>query len=189
MVDSKESVVAPELGKPAKALVAIWLLFGMLPLFAQMFGYIFLPSVKWASVASFPGLAAGIASAALLFWLVKKGIHLVPGAQVKKALAAIAAPVFGYFLGNNVVVVTGPMLLALVIGQQNELNFTVVRSDSFGSRHCRSPLELEGLPFLFDKLCRVPDDFRKGLAPGTRIGVVGYGTAVGIYAESMHRVD
>lgn len=170
-------------------LVAVWLLLGLLPVFAKMFGYDFLPSTEWASKSNTLGLAAGLISAVLVLWAVLKSLHKVPGGKAKKAGSVLFSPFFGYFLGKAAAVIVGPMMLALIAGHQVELTFIVERADRAGSRRCHSPLELQGLPWLFDRICGVPNDFRHGLAPGRRVVVIGRGTSLGTFAESLRQVD
>lgn len=82
------------------------------------------------------------------------------------------------------------MILALIAGHQVELPYIVVRADDgYGTKRCRSPVELQGLPFYFDRVCGVPNDFRQSLTPGRLIVVIGRGTSLGVYAESLRRVD
>lgn len=178
MSGPKEEMVAQPLGKPVGVLLAVWWLLGILPLFIKMIGFDFLPSIEWTSRTNLAGLAAGLVSAVFLLWLVQKGIHGVPGGKVTKVCAAFAAPFFGYALGKNLVVIACPMILALIAGHQVGLSFTLERADYYGTRHCRSPVEIQGLPFLFDRVCGVPNDFRQSLTPGRRIVVIGRGTSL-----------
>lgn len=169
---------------------AIWLLLGMLPVFPKLFGCDFLPSIEWASKSSTFGLSAGLISAVLMLWAVLKGVHRIPGGEVKQGLTVLFSPLFGYFWGKTTAVIVGPMMLALIAGHQVELTFMVERADRDSYRGgCRSPLELQGLPWLFDRICGVPNDFRHGLAPGRRVVVIGRGTSFGIFAESLRQVD
>ncbi len=182
---SNEVVEGQPRRKPVKVLLAVWLLLGALPFFPSMVGFDFLPSIEWMSKSNLPGAAAGLGTAVLMLTLVVKNIDGTPGPDWKKALAVIGAPFFSFLLGRNVVVIVGPMILALIAGQQVELPFTVAHADRDGGKGCRSPLELQGLPLLFDRLCGVPDDLRQSLAPSTRVVVIGRGTSFGVYAEGF----
>jgi hypothetical protein len=132
---------------------------------------------------------AGLLTGAMLFLFIIKSIDTQPGSDFKKACAIIMSPLFGYVMGRNAVVILGPMILGLVVGHQVELPFTVSNADHSGSRGCRSPVELESLPMLFDGLCRVPDDLRRSLGPGKKVVVTGRGTTFGVFAERFHPVD
>ncbi len=81
------------------------------------------------------------------------------------------------------------MILAAIVGHHVELPFTVVRANQYGDRRCRSPVEFQGLPFFSDRICGVSNDFRQSLTPGGRILVIGRGTSLGVYAESLRTVD
>lgn len=168
-------------------LVAVWLLLGTLPIFARIFGYDFLPSIEWASKSNTLGLAAGLISAVLVLWAVLKSVHKISAG--KQVGSVLFSTLFGYFLGNAAAVIAGPMMLAVVAGHQVELTFIVERADSNGYRQCRSPLELQGLPWFVDRICGVPNDFRQGLAHGRRVVVMGRGTSLGIFAEGLRQVD
>jgi hypothetical protein len=190
MSGTKEEVEARPLGKMVKVLLGVWLMLGVLPVFSKMLGFDFLPSIEWMSTSSFLGTAAGLISAASLLWFVLKDIAKKPDCKwTTIVLGLIGTPLLGYFLGRNVVVLVGPMALALIAGQQVGLPFTVAHTDSAGGRGCRSPIGLQGLPFVFDSLCDVPDDVRMGFAPGNQVVVTGRGTIFGVYAESLQRVD
>ncbi|MBB4189646.1 hypothetical protein [Sinorhizobium terangae] len=132
--------------KPARILLFVWVQLGVLPVFAKMIGYNFLPSVEWVSRTSISGLATGLVSAALLFWIARNGMEIAPGGPFRKAIGVIAAPFIGYILGKNVVIIAAPMILALIAGHQVELPFTVADVDRNGGRRCNSPLDLQGLP-------------------------------------------
>jgi hypothetical protein len=79
------------------------------------------------------------------------------------------------------------MLVSLAAGHHIEIPFTVAKADTYGGHRCGSPLELEGLPFAFDKICSVRDQFRKTLAPGAQVVVLGYGTTMGLYVDDVRR--
>jgi hypothetical protein len=100
----------------------------------------------------------------------------------------LVAPFMGYFFGSTPAVIGGPMILAIVAGHHVELPFKVAEANGKNQKHCRSPVELRDLPFLFDNLCSVPDDLRQALKPGMRIIVEGRGTGLGLYASSFHYV-
>jgi hypothetical protein len=108
---------------------------------------------------------------------------------VKKAVVSfVAAPLSGYLFGQNVIAVTYPIVMAVTVGHQIELPFTVAHADQYGSR-CPSPVELLSLPFLFDRVCHVRSEFRRTLAPGARIVAIGLGTNLGVFAEDIRRID
>ncbi|MBD9373207.1 hypothetical protein IB238_11320 [Rhizobium sp. ARZ01] len=189
MDGSKEETAGQPLGKLAGVVLAVWWLLGLLPVAAPMFGFAFLPSIEWASKTNLPGIAAGLVSSVVLLLLVLLNIHRVKGGKATKAWGVLVITWLGYYIGKHVIVLAGPMILALIAGHQVELPFTVVRADDYGTRHCQDPLELQGLPFLFDRVCGVAGDFRQGLASGSRIVVIGRGTSLGVYAESLRRID
>lgn len=191
MSGPKEEMAAPLLPKPVRALLGAWLLLGSLPLLAQMLGYNFLPSTEWISAARFPGFAAGLATATFMSWAVLKvmrGPNNIAGSEMAKKAGILAMPFFSYVLGKSATVIAVPMILAMFASHHVALPFTVVRADDNGDRRCRTPVEFQGLPFLFDRVCRVSNDFRQSLTPGVRILVIGRGTRLGVHAESLRPV-
>ncbi|MGF7004757.1 hypothetical protein [Aminobacter sp. BE322] len=166
-----------------------WILLGLLPMLAQMFGGGFVPSTEWASTTRGPGLVAGLGTVMLWLWSVWSADDWPSRSDLSKFGAALGVLLLGFMTGKNIVDVTGPMAIALVAGGETELQFTVERADSFGPKGCRSQVELQGLPLLFDSACGVPSDFRDSLTPGTRVVVSGRGTSLGVYARYMRRAD
>ncbi|MBY5413092.1 hypothetical protein HFO98_32680 [Rhizobium leguminosarum] len=157
----------------------------MLAIFVRMFGFYFLPSIEWTSKANDLSIAAGLLPAAFLSWVAWKAMDVTPLGDGKAAIAMFSAPIFAYFMGKNLIAVALPMTLAMVAGHQVELSFTVAHADRWGDSKCRTSVELEGLPFLFDTVCRVRDDVRMSLLPGRPAVVTGRGTSLGVFAESL----
>jgi hypothetical protein len=123
-----------------------------------------------------------------MLWIATLG-DTPPDKGAKRFLGPFGAVFFSFFLGKTTVVIAVPMIIVLVAGHQIEMPFTVARADHFGSRGCGSPLDLQGLPFVWDTLCDVPDAFRQTLSPGKHIAVIGRGSSFGVFAEDLHRLD
>ncbi|MGR9244355.1 hypothetical protein [Rhizobium leguminosarum] len=183
----KEESVKWPLGKPGGILLTMLLLPGVLAIFVQIPGCNFLPSNEWISKAALPTLAVSVVSAALSFWLILKSSREIVG--LRKGFGLIIAPIAGYFFGKHLVIIAVPMLFAFIAGQRVELSFTVVDAHEWGSKKCRSPVQVEGVPMLFDEICRVPENIRRELGPGQRIAVSGRGTSRGVFVESLRRAD
>ncbi|SUU90700.1 hypothetical protein EDC40_101166 [Aminobacter aminovorans] len=178
------------LGKTVAILILVWVLLGLLPMLARMIvGAGFVPSTQWASSAGTYGLVAGLATALLLLWVVQKAPRDEKDTDLWRFAGASAALLFGFMIGKNVVDVTGPMAIALVAGDETELQFSVERADGGRVKGCPSPVELEGLPMLFDRACGVPQAVRDSLAPGMNIILTGRGTSLGIFARQITRAD
>lgn len=187
-----EPKTGPLLGSRAKILRAtflIWLLFGLLPAFFGIFGFDYIPSADWVIASNGVGIGFGLATGLVFLCSYLANIDKVPGGDVKKTLGAFAAPFFGYFSGKSAVVVSCPMILALIAGAPIELSYTVERATGRGSRHCRLPVELQHLPLFLDNICGVSDDVRKTLTPGTHVVVIGRGTRYGVYVDRILKVD
>lgn len=174
--------------KPAGKLVQLAALLGVIPMFPPIFGFQFLPSTEWALMASVPSYVAGILFAIVLLQALRKSFDTVSG-TLKKILVVLGTPLFGFLLGKNIVAVTGPMIFAVVVGYNVELLHVVEDGFRSGSRGCRSPVSLQGLPFFFDRLCGVENGVRFALQRGSRIAVVGRGTSYGTFVRSVRRVD
>ncbi|TXR46610.1 hypothetical protein [Phyllobacterium endophyticum] len=186
MTAPKEETVAQLPPKPVRILLGLWLLLCLLPGFAAMFGFNFVPTTEWVSTSSIPGLAAGLSTAALMSWAI---LREAPTCGSNIIFGVLFSPLLSYFLGKSAVVIAVPMILATVGGHHVELPFTVIEADQYGDRRCRSPIEFQGLPFFFDRVCGFSKDFRQGLTPGSRVVVTGRGTSLGVFAESLRRVE
>ncbi|OWV90382.1 hypothetical protein [Rhizobium sp. R693] len=186
MTDSKASV-DPFPNKIVKGMAATWMLLGVLPFFFPMFGRSFLPSIKWITEVDGFGIAAGLGSGALSFWLMVRRYDSIKGNEFKKFIVVVFAPMLGFVFGRNVIVVVAPMILALLLGNQTELQFIVASSNDSGTKGCRSPLVLKELPFLFDRLCGIPNETRGKYMPGDYVFVSGRGTNLGLFPASLTR--
>ncbi|TCU11213.1 hypothetical protein [Rhizobium sullae] len=186
--DSKEQVKDWSLVKVIRILPAIWLFLGAVPLLIAMIGYEFLPSIEWTARTNILGVIAGLVTAVSIPWPVLKGLNRASAGEVKKFFVVAFSPILGYVLGKNVILVV-PMLLALIAGHRVELPFTVLHADRSGSRGCRSKIEFQELPFLFNRICGVPADVRQGIGPGRRIIVIGRGNSFGVYADKLRLID
>ncbi|SCB57661.1 hypothetical protein GA0061105_103117 [Rhizobium aethiopicum] len=183
---SKEKNVEWPLGRPGGILLTVLYLPTVLAVFVKRSGFNFLPSNEWTSMAGLPALAVGLVSAALPVWLILRSKGETDG--VKKGFGLLLAPVAGYFLGKHLVIIAVPMLFALIAGHQ-VLSFTVVDPYGRGDSKCPTPVQVEGVPMIFDEICRVRDDIRRELGPGWRIAVAGRGTSLGVFADSLRRID
>lgn len=177
------------LGKGVAILMAIWVLLGVLPVLAQMFGASFLASTEWTSRASSLGIISGLGTALLVTWLVWGTEDDETDSYVKWFARRAGAAVFAYAIGSYAVVIAGPMMIALLAGHPVSLPFTVSNTDRVGSKWCRQYVEFQELPLLFDRVCGVPSEIRDNLPRGTRIVVFGHGTDLGIYAKRLRRAD
>jgi hypothetical protein len=93
------------------------------------------------------------------------------------------------FIGYSMVIAGLPMVFAAVQGADVQLTYTVLRADRYGDRKCRRPIELDGMPFIFNELCGFPDDLRNDLHRGRKIRVVGYGTSMGFFPWTVHLAE
>jgi hypothetical protein len=192
MGDLKQEMAKRPFLRAAAMLAFVLLLLGLLSFFGQifalMFGYGFLPSIEWVNKVSLAGFVAGLVSAVFVLWMAVIDDTL-PDRGAKGFLIRLGVPLFGFYLGKTATVIGVPMIIALVAGHQVELPFTVAHADNSGGRGCGSPLDLQGVPFIWGTLCDVPDTFRQTLSPGKHIGVIGRGSSFGVFAENLHRLD
>lgn len=77
-----------------------------------------------------------------------------------------------------------PAVLAAVFGSEVSHSYKVITADRPSDKWCRTPVELEGMPFL-TKLCGTGNDFRSRLSPGQTVIFGGSGTWMGLYVEYM----
>ncbi len=168
--------------------MAAWLFIGIFPLIVKIFFFDFIPSAEWQKQSDGFGVVAGVLTAVGFSWWTLKNIANFPGGDFKKACSVLMSPLFGYVFGRTAVVMFVPMLLGIVIGHQMELPYTVANYHGSGSKGCRSPLVLNALPFLFDRICRVPANLRDSVVPGDEIMVLGRGTSFGLFPHTFHKL-
>ncbi|MCB6179857.1 hypothetical protein LHP98_17180 [Rhodobacter sp. Har01] len=77
-----------------------------------------------------------------------------------------------------------PALLAAASGSEVKHSYKVITADRPSDKWCRSPIELEGMPFM-TRLCGTGEDFRAHLSPGQTVVFGGKGTWMGLYVEYM----
>ncbi|MGV1789657.1 hypothetical protein [Rhizobium sp. A37_96] len=174
-------------GRVAATLPFALFFLAFLSVFSTTFGYGYVPSTYWADATSSVRMVVGLVTALLSIVAVIKGLHTVEG-ELKKIGAVLMAPFLGYLLGSVSILVSAPMVAAAVAGHHVELMYKVAEANGKDHKGCRSPVDLQGLPLFFKSLCRVSDDFRLTLAPGTQIVVEGRGTSLGAYVTAFHRV-
>lgn len=167
--------------------VLIWMSLGVASVFSRFFGYGYLPSTSFLNETASLRLTLGLIGAVLFTISSIRKIDIEKG-ELRKILAVLISPFLGYFLGNTPVTMTVPMLVAAIAGHHVELTFGVSKTDGSPDRGCGSPIDIEDLPFPFNRLCNVPGDLRVGLKPGTQVVVEGRGTSLGVYATAFHRV-
>lgn len=172
-----------------KVLIAFVLLLVGLPIVVQVLGHTFLLSPEWASQSGKATLVVTLAIILLLLVAVFTAKVEGPETILGRPIAVLGAIFLGLFAGRNLALIAGPMAITLIAGRQVEHTFTVTDSDHIGSRGCRKPVGLEGLPFLLDRLCGVPDELRKQLFPGARIIVTGLGSSSGVYASKVRLAE
>lgn len=171
----------------AVTVAAIWLLFGCLLYIAKIFGFGFLPSALWIDETSEISTIFGMVFAITALVFAIRSARTNSYGDLKNFFMMIFAPVIGYAAGQNPIAVSIPMILAAFAGHQIDLRFTVSHNDRGGERHCRRPIELQNLPFLFDQICGVSDDVRRQFPAGEPIVVTGHGTSWGIYEQTFRR--
>lgn len=164
-----------------------WILLAFLPMFFQTFGYNYLPSTDWMDTTKPYRLAIGLGMAVILLIFSIKAIDTNKG-ELRKIGAILFAPFIGYFLGSTPIAVGAPMIVSMVAGHHIELPYEVVRADGHSNRGCRTPIELQGLPFMFDRLCGISDDVRRSFHPHMRIIVEGRGTSMGVHVSTFHLI-
>lgn len=138
----------------------------------------YVPSHEWLE-ASRPAVYAlwMVWGVAVFVILVRSYTDASKGAvYAVVAIALFFAPI------GNLVRASIPALIANAYGEDVQHVYKVVRVDRHGSRRCRTPVVLEGLPFM-TRLCGVGDEFRAKLSPGQTVTFGGKGTWMGLYVE------
>lgn len=138
----------------------------------------YVPSHEWLE-ASRPAVYAlwMVWGVAVFVILVRSNTDVSRGAlYTVVAIALFFAPI------GNLVRASIPALIANAYGEDVQHVYKVVRTNGFGGIRCRTPVELEGLPFM-TKLCDVGNEFRAKLSPGQTATFGGKGTWMGLYVE------
>jgi hypothetical protein len=165
--------------------VVLWLI-GGLSILVSIPGGHYLPSTSWISQSLWPAITSG-AFCAVWFTLVifrsQRRDEADPSSISNLALLAFTPLICGG-LGYQAVATGAPLLYASLAGQPTELSYVVETAARYGDRKCRNPVELQGLPFLTDRLCGLPEEFTKGLRPGDTVIVSGNGTPLGLFVAS-----
>ncbi len=175
------------MGRTVGVIFVAWFLISFIPIVIAGFGFNFLPSTSWVdSTSSFANIFGGL-SACLLTWVFWRTRKVAAKGSLKMVALLIGAPAVGYLLGRNLVMYSIPIMSAVLVGGTVDLRFTIAAIDQPGTKRCRTPVELQGMPLLFPKLCRVPQEFRQKLAPGDEIVVSGRGTSQGLFVENIRR--
>jgi len=165
----------------------IWMFLSVIPAITNMLGANFVPSMEWVSTAYFPGIVAGVVMGLFVTWAYGKHMLAMPEVSTKHFFVLLFAPIFGFMFGRRIVMVV-PMIVALFAGHQVEHAFAVTRADG-SSKGCHSSVELDRLPFPFDRICGVSNDFKTLLKPGSRIVASGRGTSLGLYVSEVRTAD
>ena len=171
----------------AGILLFVWIFLVLVSMSVPLFGYGYLPSTEFVSKTASLRLCVGLAAAVFVTVFSIKKIDIEAG-ELKKIVSVLVSPFIGYFMGSAPIAAGVPMLVAAMAGHHVELTYVISRVDSAGGKGCRSPIELQDLPFLLERLCGVPDDLRAALKPRMEIVVEGRGTSLGVYATAFHRV-
>ena len=171
----------------AAIFVLFWMALSGVAMFSRFFGYGYLPSTNFLDETASMRIFFGLMGAAFVTFSSITRIDIERG-ELRKILAVLTSPFLGYFLGSAPIAVGAPMLVTAIAGHHVEITYQVSKANGSPDKGCRSPIDIEGLPFPFNRLCGVPGDVRAGLKPGTQIVVEGRGTSLGVYATAFHRV-
>ena len=107
--------------------------------------------------------------------------------KTKKYLVVLFSPVMGFAIGSIAVSIGGPMVGAAIVGAKTEIPYIVTKFRPSSSRKCRNPITLDGLPWMFDELCGVSEEFGRFLEVGETVIISGRGTALGVIANTVRR--
>lgn len=95
----------------------------------------------------------------------------------------------GFGIGSSAITVGYPVIGTAIAGTDTERAFTVTDFNRSVDRRCRNPITLDGLPFMFDRLCGFSEEFGSSLELGGQIRIFGKGTHMGIFVESASKVE
>ena len=170
--------------------IAIWCL-GAIPLFAKIFGFQFLPSIKWWEESAWFAWGAGIFVGAVGTLVVFRGFSRDEpvGMSPKSFMVLLFAPFFIGLPGMHAVSVGFPMIYTSLLGEKGEHPYNVMKADGFSDRKCRNKIELRGNPFMYDELCGFSEEFRDSLRPGMDVVVQGRSSYFGVFVSGARIAD
>jgi hypothetical protein len=149
----------------------------------------YLPSEDWLRFSRPIAYAlVGISFVWTVLVLARGSKHTDANAYVDGIV--VAGVILGLFYApiSDLVHKNIPALLAAVFGSEVNYSFTVIAADRPSDKWCRTPVELEGMPFM-TQLCGVGNDFRSRLSPGQTVVFGGTGTWMGLYVDYMLQPD
>ncbi|WP_309574331.1 hypothetical protein [Rhizobium sp. AP16] len=151
------------------------------------FAHGFVPSTDWMKATNSLRFAVVLISVVLALGAALKFLFESNEGELKKVGAVLIAPFIGYAFASASIV-GAPIILAIFAGHHVELPYKVAQANGKDRKGCRSPVDLQDLPFFFSSLCGVSEEFRESLRPGMPIIVEGRGTSYGVYASDFRRM-
>ena len=98
-------------------------------------------------------------------------------------LMGFGSVVLGVIVIQSSLIRTIPHVIVVAMGEQGSREFTV--KDRYSGRRCRKGLELEGLPFLIDRVCGIAEPLYSQIEPGMSVIVRGRTNWAGIVPETV----
>jgi len=143
-------------------------LLGAFPILTVMVGYHYLPTPAWVSEAYWFSSILGVYVGGVSLWTVQRNSKRNGGfgKGIKFALTLLFAPVLGFWLGSFAVTAGGPMIAAIIVGDQVEIQYQVLEANGRNDRRCSGPIKVDGMPYALDELCNFPESLRQKLTPG-----------------------
>ena len=162
----------------------------VVPIFGLMLGSPFLPSQAYMAAAKVFSWSFALLAGVATFHLFSRsawGEHrrAVAGQPPLARWVKIGTPLMGAMFGSVAVTSAIPMLAAIALGEEVDLQYVVEDPSASSHRGCRHAVELESMPFAFRNVCGVPEELREQLKPGIKIALTGRGTSAGLFYERI----
>lgn len=165
---------------------------GVAPVFLELAGWRFVPSLEWIERMGEAAVAWGLVLGLLVAWFCFATRESNPKMKGKgpHALLFLCAgfAVFFWLCAYNAILLGWPMARALVSGEEVRLEFAVRRDPGYSDRKCRRKIDLDGLPWTSDRLCFVPAEVFDAAKRGDRLAVIGHGTSDGVFFDDVERL-
>lgn len=164
---------------------------GVLPVLPVFIGVQFLPAPEWVESSFWVSIISGISLSILWVWLIRKGRENCAnsGLRQKGLYLYLVSPALAFLFAILCVTATGPMFVALFIGDDTKIEFEVRDATASYSKHCRRPIEFAGFPSVLNRICGASEGFRGSLDPGSIVEVSGRGTQFGVFFENVRKAD
>ncbi|SLN47151.1 hypothetical protein ROA7450_02332 [Roseovarius albus] len=177
-------------------LFAIYVLLPIPPVVLKLFEIHYLASPNWIERTRIWDMAFG------LFLICLIGFYFLKHWQSRKInshektrplwiWACFAIPILNYtFLFEERPLAYGiPIIAAAITNEEVQFSYTVERAYPYSLGECKNPIEVLEAKSTLDEICNAPNELVNQLKRGDTVIVSGKGTQMGLFPESVRKVE